>query len=55
MHSQNIMLTLEEYGELEKYFAVPEAPLLTNYKLLCDEIDAIFTAHDLEREPLKKP
>jgi hypothetical protein len=54
LHSQNITLTTEEYAELEAYFSIPESPLLTNYKLFCDEIDTIFTSHDLEREPLKK-
>lgn len=53
LHSQKIMLTTEEYAKLEAHFAMPADRGLINYKTFCDEIDCIFTAHDLEKNPQK--
>lgn len=55
LHSQKIELTTEEYARLEAYYALPHDRTLVNYKRLCDEIDAIFTACDIEKDPCKRP
>jgi hypothetical protein len=48
------MLTTEEYDRLEAYYAMPNDVTLVNYKTFCDEIATIFTATDIERDPLKR-
>ena len=55
LHSQKIDLTTEEYARLENYYALPNDRTLVNYKTFCDEIDAIFTALDIEKTPCKRP
>lgn len=54
LHSQKVMLTTEEYNRLEAHYALPSDSTLVNYKAFCDEIAAIFTASDIERDPLKR-
>lgn len=54
LHSQKVELTTEEYGRLEKHYAMPTDATLVNYKALCAELEAIFTAADIERDPLKR-
>lgn len=53
LHSQKIELTSEEYARLEAHYAMPTDATLVNYKALCNEIETIFTAVDLEKDPLK--
>jgi len=48
------MLTTEEYERLEAHYALPNDVTLINYKAFCDEIATIFTAADIERDPLKR-
>jgi Ca2+-binding EF-hand superfamily protein len=54
LHSQKVELTTEEYGRLEKYYAMPTDSTLVNYKTFCSEVDSIFTAPDIEKDPLKR-
>ncbi|EGD76932.1 hypothetical protein PTSG_07273 [Salpingoeca rosetta] len=44
-------LTLPEYRALESEYAVPEVPEHVNYVKFCREVDAVFGATDLHREP----
>lgn len=55
LHSQKIELTVEEYDRLEAYYALPNDKNLINYKALCNEIDTIFTAVEMEKDPIVKP
>ena len=54
LHSQKVMLTTEEYDRLEAHYALSNDVTLINYKTFCDEIATIFTAADIERDPLKR-
>lgn len=54
LHSQKLELTPEEFARLEAHYALPNDKNLINYKALCDEIETIFVAVDMEKDPLKQ-
>lgn len=53
LNAQHVQLTSHEYSLLEHKYACADRTHLVNYANFVNDIDAIFTAKDLERNPTK--
>ena len=53
LYAQKIQLTTEEYQKLEDYYRCPLDATKIRYCDFVEDIDAIFTAKDLEKDPTK--
>lgn len=53
LYAQKLQLTTEEYQKLEDYFRDPTFPLKIRYFEFNEEIEAIFTHKDMEKQPTK--